>query len=455
MIYNFSRWFLCFFVSICAFSCASQTFTESVSPKPPMGWNSYDCFGMSVTESEVKANADFMSLHLKEYGYEYVVVDFLWFGDNFTQDNWQSKTAHQFIDESGRVIPSEKLHPSSSNGKGFKPLADYVHAKGLKFGIHLMRGIPWNAVEENLPVKGTEYRLKDIVNMYDTCKWYGGMRGINFEKPGAQEYVNSLFDLYASWGVDFVKVDDIAFPYHADDIEAIHKAIKNCGRPMVLSLSPGAAPIGSAKHLAENADMWRISPDYWDSWPALKNQFGLARAWAPYAKPGSWPDADMLPVGNLSIRSELKMNYPRKTNFSHEEQYTMLTLWSMMRSPLMIGSNLQGLDEFTLALLTNKEVLEINQQSKNGREVFSNEETIIWSAESHDGISKYVAFFNLNDSMSKTINVKLADIGINDLCSVYDIWKKEDLPDAKNGLNVEVSPHGTVLLRLIPNNKVE
>ena len=217
---------------------------------------------------------------------------------------------------------------------------------------------------------------------------------------------------------------------------------------MVLSLSPGAAPIGSAKHLAENADMWRISPDFWDSWPALKQQFGLARTWAPCAKPGSWPDADMLPVGNLAIRSEIKMNHPRKTNFTPDEQYSMLTLWSMMRSPLMIGSNLPGLDEFTLSLLTNKDVIEINQNSTNGREMYAKGDTIIWAAENQNGKSNYVAFFNHNDSISKILSVNLSDLGLNDSYSVYDIWKKEDLPDAKNGLTVEVAPHGTVLLRL-------
>ena len=446
------RILLIYLFSLFAVECQSQNTNEfaSTSPTPPMGWNSYDCFGMNVTEAEVKANADYMAHNLKEFGYEYVVVDFLWFGDNLTQDNWQSKTAPQFIDKFGRVIPSEKLHPSAAGGKGFKPLADYMHARGLKFGIHIMRGIPWNAVEKNLRIKGTHYRLQDIVSMHDTCKWYGGMRGINFEKKGAQAYVNSLFELYASWGVDFVKVDDISFPYHKNDIEAIHKAVLHCGRPMAISLSPGAAPIDKANHLAENADMWRISPDFWDSWPALKHQFEMARIWAPYSKPGSWPDADMLPVGNLSVRSELKTHHPRTTNFTPDEQYSMLTLWSMMRSPLMIGSNLPGLNEFTLSLLTNKEMLEVNQKSTNGKEVFTRGDTIVWIAENPESKVKYIAFFNHNDSIVKNISVRLSDIGLNDkeTYSVYDIWNKNNLANTKEVVSAKVKPHGTVFLKL-------
>jgi len=445
------KWTILSLCSILAISCTNPKSINPISPTPPMGWNSYDCFGMNVTEAEVKANADFMAENLAAFGYEYVVVDFLWFGDNFTQDNWQSKTAPQFIDEFGRVIPSEKLHPSSANGAGFKPLADYIHGKGLKFGIHIMRGIPWNAVEKNLQIKGTSYHLQDIVNMNDTCKWYGGMRGINFEKEGAQEYINSLFELYASWEVDFVKVDDIAFPYHANDIEAVHKAILNSGRPMVLSLSPGAAPIEKAEHLAENADMWRISPDFWDSWPALKSQFELARIWAPHSKPGGWPDADMLPVGNLSVRSEIKTHLPRRTNFTENEQYSMITLWCMMRSPLMIGADMSGMDEFTLSLLTNSEALEINQNSTNGREVFASGDTIIWSAENPVTKINYVAFFNHNDTISKTFSVNISELGLNnsDKYSAYNIWAKKELPNFTDIIKVEVEPHGTVLLKLI------
>lgn len=430
--------------------CDNGKSQEVSAQVPPMGWNSYDCYGMNVTEAEVKANADFMAQKLKTYGYEYIVVDFLWFGEDLTAENWQSKTSPQSIDEYGRAIPSLALHPSAGNGQGFKPLADYVHGLGLKFGIHIMRGIPWKAVKNNSPIKGTSFHISDIVSLYDTCAWHGGMRGINFEKQGSQEYVNSLFELYASWGVDFIKADDIAFPYHADDIEGLHKAIINCGRPMVLSLSPGAAPIGSAKHLGENADMWRISADFWDDWAMLKHQFDLARTWAPYAKPGSWPDADMLPVGKLAIRSELRRNKPRASNFTKDEQYSMLTLWCMMRSPLMIGSDLPSMDEFTTSLLTNKAVLDINQNSCNGREFYSNGDTIIWYADNKQDNSKYVAFFNHSSKIRKTISVKTSDLGLSSSYTVQNIWDPKNLIIDKDGrLSASVPTHGTVLIQII------
>ncbi len=244
------------FFSVAGFSQTKKLST--VAPRPPMGWNSYNSFGARVTEQNVKENADYMAKYLKEFGWQYVVVDFLWFVDTLTTANYQSKTIPQLIDEYGRVVPAPNLHPSATGSKGFKPLADYVHSKGLKFGVHLMRGIPWQAVKNNTPIKGTKYKAQDIVYPLDTCEWYKGMLGINFTKPGAQEYYNSIFEQLAKWGVDFIKYDDMGYPYHAGDIEAVQKAIQLSGRPMVFSLSPGPAPIGCGSHLTKHANLWRI-----------------------------------------------------------------------------------------------------------------------------------------------------------------------------------------------------
>ena len=223
-----------------------------LAQKPPMGWNSYNCFGGNVTEAEVKANADYMALNLKQYGWEYIVVDFLWYCDDQTSaEKFANRRPDQHIDEFGRLIPSVKLHPSSEDGKGLKPLGDYIHSKGLKFGLHIMRGIPRQAIAGNTQIKNSNAKAAEIANLADTCVWYGGLAGINLTKDGGQEYYNSLFELYAEWGVDYIKVDDIVYPYHADEIEAVHKAIVNCGRPIVLSLSPGPAFIGNPKHLAK------------------------------------------------------------------------------------------------------------------------------------------------------------------------------------------------------------
>ena len=148
-------------------------------------------------------------------------------------------------DEYGRLLPAPNRFPSSAGGKGFAPLAADVHRLGLKFGVHLMRGIPRHAVKLNTPVFGTNYRAQDIADPKSTCPWNPDMYGVDMRKPGAQAYYDSVFRLFASWGADFVKMDDMSRPYdsHEPEIEAAHKAILASGRPMILSLSPGETPV--------------------------------------------------------------------------------------------------------------------------------------------------------------------------------------------------------------------
>jgi len=195
---------------------------------PPMGWNSWDCFGMDVTESQIRTTADYMAENLKEYGWDYIVLDMGWnYGKGLNTSNFRMKKPPLCIDSYGRLIPNSKKFPSSANGAGLKTLADYVHSKGLKFGIHIMRGIPWEAVEKNTVIKGTKYRAKDIAIGKDTCSWFHGLVTVDMSKPGAQEYYDSLIEMYAEWGVDYIKADDILKnPYHKKEIETVSNAIK-------------------------------------------------------------------------------------------------------------------------------------------------------------------------------------------------------------------------------------
>lgn len=415
---------------------------------PPMGWNSYNCFGGNVTEAEVKANADYMDKNLKQFGWEYIVVDFLWYCDD--QNSWQkfaNRRPHQYIDEFGRLIPSVKLHPSSEGGNGLKPLGDYIHSKGLKFGLHIMRGIPRQAIAGNTPIKNSTAKAAEIANLSDTCIWYGGLTGVNLTREGGQAYYNSLFELYAAWGVDYIKVDDIVFPYHADEIEAVHKAIANCGRPIVLSLSPGPAFIGNPKHLRENANLWRISGDFWDKWPALKRQLELCRDWAPLVTEGHWPDADMLPLGKLNIRTELKDSPERFTNFTKDEQYFLMTLWSIFRSPLMIGGNMPDNDEFTTSLITNHEVIRVNQNSSKNKEISFKNGISIWTADDKENPVKYMAVLNVGDK-AQTITLPLEAAGISENVTVRNLWNKTELIRTEKGYELIVSAHGATLLSL-------
>ena len=305
-----------------------------------------------------------MAKHLARYGWQYVVMDIQWYGpEPFPLDEW------------GRFLPAASRFPSSANGKGFTPLADYVHSKGLRFGIHVLRGIPRIAVEKNTPILGSPRRAADIADtthptMSDDT-W-----GIDMGKPGAQEYYDSVFALLAEWKVDFVKVDDLSHPYHQMEIEAIRAAIDRCGRPIIFSTSPGETPIDKGKHVSRHANMWRISGDFWDNWQQLEDEFELLDKWTRYRGPGNWPDADMLPIGNIR---ELQQN--PWTKFSRDEQYTLMTLWCIARSPLMMGGNLPKNDAFTLSLLTNEEVLAVNQNSTNNRQLYRRNNTVAWTAD--------------------------------------------------------------------------
>ncbi|MCP5521723.1 MAG: NPCBM/NEW2 domain-containing protein [Verrucomicrobiales bacterium] len=360
----------------------------SWAAKPPMGWNSWDCFATTVTEAQTKVQADYLADHLLSHGWEYVVVDIQWYEPDADSFNYR-QNATLTMDDWGRLMPAPNRFPSAANGVGFKALADYVHQKGLKFGIHLMRGIPRQAVRENTPVKGTNVHARDIANPASICPWNPDMFGVDMTRPGAQSYYDSVFDLIASWGVDYVKVDDISRPYqeHAMEIEAVRRAIDQTGRPMVLSLSPGETALTEAEHVQQHANLWRISDDFWDSWPALYAQFERLRKWNPHRGPGHWPDADMLPLGILDLGR-------RSTRFTPDEQVTLMTLWSIARSPLMHGGDMTKMDESTLALLTNDEVLAVNQDSTGNRPLFHRGNEIAWVAGVPGSTDRYLAVFN-------------------------------------------------------------
>lgn len=369
----------------------------SWTPTPPMGWNSFDCYGTSVTEQEVKANADFMAEHMKQYGWEYVVIDINWYIDNESFHGYNKVNPIINLDSYGHFIPSPERFPSSKGGKGFKPLADYIHSKGLKFGVHVMRGIPKEAVHRNTPVQGTKYHASDVYTKKDSNQWNPVKYTVDASKPGAQEYYNSLFNLYAKWGIDFVKIDDLSFPYHQDEIDMIRKAIDQCGRKIVLSMSPGETPIINGNHAKTHANMWRIIGDLWDNWMQVNDLFDICSRWAPYMGEGHWPDMDMLPLGHIAIRSEV--GFDRTCSLLPQEQRTLLTLFAMFRSPLMTGGDLPTTDEATIKMLTNKDLLYINQRSTDNRELLNSGKWVAWTAKDPATGDRFLAVFNRDKLM--------------------------------------------------------
>jgi hypothetical protein len=436
-----------FLLPLATFSAQSE-----LAERPPMGWNSWDSFGTTVTESEVKANADYMAAHLARVGWQYIVVDIQW-SEIHPKTHGYRPNAELNMDEFGRLIPATNRFPSSAGGLGFKPLADYVHGKGLKFGIHIMRGIPRRAVDANLPIAGTGFHAADVADQQSTCPWNTDMYGVDLSKPGGQQYYDSIVSMYARWGVDFIKADDMfGFGPHGDhdtEIEAVNRAIIKSGRPIVLSLSPGTQGLSHAEFASSHAQMWRISNDFWDRWVDLKNQFSLFNLWTPFRKPGHWPDGDMLPLGRIGIRAE--RGDPRFSLFTQDEQRTLMTLWSVAKSPLMFGGNLPDNDPFTLGLITNREVLEVDQNSAANRQLFARGNQVAWVAERPGTRGKYLAVFNIGDSATEDIEIKLSELGLPERVMVKDLWTAGNLKDVRGSAKFTVSPHASQFYWLTPS----
>ena len=434
--------------------------SPAAAPRPPMGWNSWDSFGTTVTEAEVLANAEFLAEHLAPYGWDTVVIDIDW-SDPSARSHGYNEDAPLDMDEHGRLLPDPARFPSAADGAGFAPLAARIHALGLRLGIHVMRGIPRRAVAEDSPVLGTDLHAADIAEPSNSCEWNPHMVGIDHSVPGAQAYYDSVLALYASWGVDFLKVDDMLWPYQAAEIEAFAGAIDRCGRPMQLSLSPGRdLSLTRLNHLREHATMWRICDDLWDRWEDVEANFARFARWAPHAGPDGWPDGDMLPLGRIGIRAE--RGEPRDSLLTLDEQTTLMTLWAIARSPLMVGGDLPSSDPATIALLQNPDVLALHATARASREVFREDPLILWTAEGQDG-ERYVAAFNVGaDVLEVALDSQNVGLPARLDGEVRELWSGELVrprevtvqSDAARGvapgstaLDVRIPSHGAVLLR--------
>lgn len=407
-----------------------------------MGWNSWDCYGPTVTEAEVLANAQFMAERLLPYGWDTVVVDIQWYEPTARVGGYNAD-APLCLDEFGRPVPAPNRFPSARDGRGFAPLAERIHELGLRFGVHVMRGVPRLAVRRPLPVMGTGFTAADVADESSPCAWNGDNFGLDHDHPGAQAYYDSLFAQFAAWGVDFVKADDMLYPYHDREIAAFSRALRGCGRPMTLSLSPGTKmSLAYTDHLREHADMWRVSDDLWDRWEDARAQFDRLAMWAGYARPGSWPDADMLPLGRIGIRAEVGAE--RDSRLTGVEQRTLMTLWCIARSPLMFGGDLPGTDAETLALLTNAEVLAILSESTGNRQVLRERDLAVWTADRTSGPGRYVAVFNAGDT-PMDVDLAWPSVGCSPGGRVVDLWDGRQLPEMSAGLAAGLPPHGSRL----------
>ena len=431
--------------------------SKPIAPTPPMGWNSWDSYGRTLDEQNIKANAKWMAANLKRFGWEYVVVDEGWYLAQLQAND--VRNARFEMDAYGRYVPESIRFPSAGKERNFKPLADYLHSLGLKFGLHIIRGIPREAVNKNLPIAGSPFHAAEAANTTDVCPWNGYNYALNPAHPAAQAYYDSLARQYADWNVDFIKIDCISdHPYKGEEIRMFSEALAKSGRRIVLSLSPGPTAIDKADEVSRYSQMWRISDDVWDVWfsdnqfpQGVKNQFARAALWAGVAKPGRWPDADMLPLG--SLRPAAGWGEPRETRLTRDEQRTLLTLWSIFRSPLIMGGNLTQADAWTTALLSNAEVIAVDQHSTDNRPVINTESIVAWTARPTAGKGVYVAIFNVSDS-EQTVKYSWGELGLAGASyQLRDLWEHRNLGSAK-AVEITLPPHASVLYRATPRQVI-
>ena len=374
---------------------------------PPMGWNSWDCYYSSVTEKEVLQNAQYLvDNDLVRHGWEYVVIDIRWYcnhpslgGGNYNQRGTQDYV----LDDYGRYLPSPTRFPSCMQdgvNVGFKPLADKLHEMGLKLGIHIMRGVPKSVVGSSYKLKGSETTAWSQVYNGTTspCTWLKDNLLVRNNEAG-QLYYNSIMDLYAEWGVDFLKIDDLSRPFYTDEIHMIRRAIDQTGRPMVLSLSPGKTQYQYADECLANANMWRMMDDLWDTWSAVDAVFNEANEWSKYSRPGNYADCDMLPLGQIAMtiadQGYTGADAGRWTRLTQNEQLTMMTLWGICHSPLFFGGEMTRNDDFTLSLLTNEEYHQMHKYGEDAHQVMNDEDLghVAWTSTDPETGNKYLALF--------------------------------------------------------------
>ncbi|WP_228375018.1 glycoside hydrolase family 27 protein [Demequina iriomotensis] len=420
---------------------------------PPMGWNTWDSYGTTVTEEEVLANARVMADRLLPHGWDTVVVDIAWY-DPTARSHGYNDGAPLELDAFGRQMPAPNRFPSAAGCAGFGPLAAQVHALGLRFGLHIMRGIPRLAVERDLPIHGTGFTAAQVADLDHVCAWNPDNYGLNHDHPGAQAYYDAQVAQFAAWGVDFIKADDMQAPYYDREIAAYALAIERSGRDIALSLSPGThLSTAHLPHLREYAQMWRISDDLWDRWEDLHAQFARLARWAPFQQAGGWADADMLPLGRIGIRAE--RGEPRDCRLTLDEQRTMLSLWCMGRSPLMVGGDLPTSTPDTLELLATPAVAEVLQGSVDGRELLREPlpggELIVWAARAAASDRVYAAVFWTGDEPFQA-SVALPSIlgtAVHD-AALTDLWPGQTAEVQDGLLTATVPSHGVAWVALDP-----
>jgi archaellin len=408
---------------------ANASSYNQLAERPFMGWSSWSSIRKKPTEGKMKAAADVLAAKFKSHGYQYVNLD-----DYYMLD-WRTT-----VDEYGRWAVDSKKFPN-----GMKALGDYIHKKGLKFGHYVTLGIPKAAVDQNTPIEGTPYHAKDIVDFskgekknFNLEKMYA----IDFSKPGAQEFIDSWAKLFASYGIDYLKIDGVRNQDIAD-VEAWAKALKKTGRPIHVELSNNLdiKHIDTWKNLSNG---WRTDHDveaygtpYLASWKKVARRFDDVADWQSHAGPGGWNDLDSLNVANGS-----------NDGLTKNEKISYVSLWAIAASQFVIGNDLTKLDDFGVHLLTNDEIIGVNQSGVAGKRLYKKTDSHVFYQTLPDG-SYNIALFNTGSS-TQNVSVKWEDLGIKSSASVRDLWSHLELGSMETGFTANLSTHASRMIHVVP-----
>ncbi|HEV3360365.1 MAG TPA: glycoside hydrolase family 27 protein [Pseudonocardiaceae bacterium] len=415
----------------------AQAEDNGVARTPAMGWSSWSFVRHNPTAAVIDAQADAMkSSGLSTHGFVYVNVDDFWMACNGTGPE---------VDGNGRWVANTGKFPG-----GIKAVADHVHADGLKFGLYVTPGIAENAVLANTPIAGTAYHAKDIAKTSVSEKNYNckHMYGIDYSKPGAQAFVNSWAQQFASWGVDYLKIDGVGTS-DVPDVTAWSSALRNSGRAIDFALSNNLA-IGSATTWARTANSWRTSGDiecYCGSGGAsypltnfahVSSRFNQAASWQPYAAPGGWNDLDSTEIGNGG-----------NDGITTDQRRTALTLWSMASAPLLLGTDLTHLDATDLAMLTNDAVLGVDQDAIAAKRIVDSGSGQVFAKKESSG-AVVIALFNTSTTASATVSVSLTSAGIGSgKATVTDLWAGKSGGTVSGTYSATLRPGETRLIRAV------
>ncbi|WP_240702986.1 glycoside hydrolase family 27 protein [Cohnella luojiensis] len=415
----------------------AQAADNGLALKPLMGWSSfsmqvYTGNNQIISAAQIKAQSDAMHATLQSHGYEYINIDAGWNGS---------------MDGYGRPIPSTTLYPD-----GFQDVIDYVHANGQKIGIYGIPGMSPQAYDNDLPIYGAPgCSMQDIAAQpLRTADYWNLGYKIDFSEPCAQSYIDSIADLYGEWGIDFLKFDSVT-PGSGhndtsidarDDVKAWAEALAPHGIWLELSW---ALDINYVDYWKEYANGWRVD---WDiecycgtggltTWANIARTFPKAEEWWRHGSPGGWNDFDSLNVGNGSM-----------DGITQDERRTAMTLWAMSSAQLYTGNDLTNLDSFGIGLLTNDEVIAVNQAGRPAHPVSTANNQQVWYANNGDG-SYTVGLINL-ESSAATVTVNWSDIGLSGAASVRDLWSHTDIGTFNTGYSsVNLAPHASRLLRVV------